>query len=101
MSTWSPAATSARSRTSALMPSMNLPPMDATLVRYVYPLIFTRTFGRLPDPRLSTTSSGTSTPVAVVPPRSIVARNLIGTPLLGAGIGSNLARWRRRRERQA
>src|SRR5437867_437473 len=56
---------------------MNFPPMGATLLRYVYPLRVTRTFGRLPEARLSTTFAGTSMPVAVLPACKSLTRNLI------------------------
>src|SRR3954453_9275331 len=39
----------------------------------------TVTAGRRPDPRASTTSSGTGMPVAVLPPSSTVERNFIGS----------------------
>ena len=44
----------------------------------MWPPIVTVTGGRLPEPSAATTSSGTSIPVAVLPPSSTVARNLMG-----------------------
>ena len=65
-STSSPPTTPALARFSALTPTMNAPPMDSTVLRYVCPRIVTRTAGRLPAPRPATTSSGTRMPVAVL-----------------------------------
>ena len=72
----SPPATLAPARFSALTPTMNRPPIEATVFRYVKPLIVTRTAGRFPAPRPSTTVDGTSKPVAVLPACSSVVRNL-------------------------
>jgi hypothetical protein len=58
-------------------PTMNRPSIEATVLRYVKPLIVTRTGGRLPAPRPATTVDGTSMPVAVLPACSTVVRNLI------------------------
>src|SRR6266849_10475844 len=77
ISTVSPAATPALLRTSLLTPSMNLPPMTATVLRYVKPLMVARTGGRLLDPRAATTFAGTSIPAAVFPAGRILVRNLI------------------------
>src|SRR6187431_452007 len=55
------------SRTAALAPRRNRPPIDAMLVRQVWPSTVTTTLGRRPAPSASTTASGTTKPV-VVPP---------------------------------
>jgi hypothetical protein len=52
----------------------------------------TRTGGRLPDPRLVTTSSGTSKPVAVFPFDTRVARKLAEGGITGENLASRLAR---------
>src|SRR5260370_19800843 len=87
MSTVSPAATPALLRTSLLTPSMNLPPMTATVLRYVKPLMVARTGGRLLDPRAATTCAGTSTPAAVLPAGRILVRNLIALRPGRLGLG--------------
>src|SRR5437867_2977438 len=62
---------------------MYAPPNEATLLRYVYPLMVTRTGGRLLGPRLSRTWVGTRIPVAVLPARRILARNFMNAHLSG------------------
>src|SRR3989454_478723 len=52
-------------------------------MRYVYPLMVTRTGGRLLGPRLSRTWVGTRIPVAVLPARRILARNFMDAHLSG------------------
>jgi len=67
-SSWSPAATPALPRCSALTPIQYEPPIGAMVVRYVYPpLSVTRTAGRRPALSPITTAAGTSMPVAVLP----------------------------------
>src|SRR6266542_327560 len=80
-STASPAATPAASRFSALSGSRNCPPRDATVVRYVCPPIVIRTDGCRPESSAAITSSGTTMPVAVLPPSSTVVRNLMAPSL--------------------
>src|SRR6516165_6765746 len=63
-------------RLAALIPTMNRPPIEATRLRQVCPPMVMTTFGRRPDPRASTTSAGTSTPVAL-PTGSTMAENLM------------------------
>jgi hypothetical protein len=79
-STASPPTMPAGPRWSELTPIMYLPPSTATVLRYVYPLIVTRTGGRLPAPRASTTSAGTSKPIAVLPSCRIVVRKRTPEP---------------------
>jgi hypothetical protein len=43
---------------------MKRPPIEATLLRQLWPLMVIVTSGRVPAPSASTTSAGTSTPVA-------------------------------------
>src|SRR5690349_18695162 len=61
--------------------------MDATLLRYALPLIVTVTFGRRPPPSASTTSTGTSMPIAVLPDCSTSAVNLMRASMPRARVG--------------
>jgi len=51
------------------------PFIEPSVVEKLYPLMVTRTAGRLPAPSASTVSGGTVIPVAVLPSRSNVASN--------------------------
>jgi hypothetical protein len=66
---------------SSLRLIIETPPIGATELRYVWPLIVTATRGRLPAPSASTTSSGPRMPVAVLPLCSIGVRKRIGPSL--------------------
>src|SRR5262249_45757372 len=76
--TLSPSAIPQAARLAALMPTMNRPPVAATRLRQVWPLIVMATFGRLPAPSAVTISAGTSIPVAL-PAGSTVAGNPTST----------------------
>src|SRR5262245_34760646 len=63
--TMSPSAIPLATRFAALIPTRHCPRIRATLLRHAWPLIVTVIAGRAPERRASTTSFGTSIPVAL------------------------------------
>src|SRR5262249_60899515 len=77
----SPSAMPAAARFAGLMPITYRPPFEAMRLRHEWPLMVITTIGRFSCPRASTTSTGTSAPVAL-PAGTTVARKVLAFNVL-------------------